>query len=166
MRALGIRLATVLLPGDLLVLTGDLGAGKTTLTQGLGAGLRVRGEVTSPTFVIARVHPPTVDGPPLVHVDAYRLGSVAEVDDLDLDTTLDDCVTVVEWGTGLVEPLADSRLEIRLYRPRGAASAGQGTAPGAAASDEAASDEDEPRRVELTGFGARWAGVCLPVEEV
>ena len=86
--------------GDLVILSGDLGAGKTTLTQGIGAGLGVRGEITSPTFVIARVHPSLVGGPPLVHVDAYRLGGIDELDDLDLDTSLDDAVTVVEWGEG------------------------------------------------------------------
>jgi tRNA threonylcarbamoyladenosine biosynthesis protein TsaE len=152
MRTLGRRLAAVLRPGDLVVLTGDLGAGKTTLTQGIGEGLRARGDVTSPTFVIARVHPPTAGGPALVHVDAYRLGSFAEVDDLDLDASLDDSVTVVEWGTGLVESLADSRLEVRLRRPSG----GQ-TQP--------EDDGDEERQVELLGIGARWAGVRLPVEE-
>lgn len=151
MRALGERLARVLRAGDLVVLTGDLGAGKTTLTQGIGAGLGVRGDVTSPTFVIARVHPSTVGGPALVHVDAYRLGSFAEVDDLDLDASLDDSVTVVEWGTGLVESLADSRLEIRLYRPRGSEATGDGG--------------DEARRAEVVAFGDRWAGVPLPVEE-
>ncbi|HYN17660.1 MAG TPA: tRNA (adenosine(37)-N6)-threonylcarbamoyltransferase complex ATPase subunit type 1 TsaE, partial [Actinomycetes bacterium] len=90
MRELGARLAAVLLPGDLVVLGGDLGAGKTTLTQGLGVALGVRGAITSPTFVIARVHPGQAPGDPaLVHVDAYRLGSLAEVDDLDLDATLE-----------------------------------------------------------------------------
>ncbi|MGO4245441.1 tRNA (adenosine(37)-N6)-threonylcarbamoyltransferase complex ATPase subunit type 1 TsaE, partial [Janibacter sp. RAF20_2_2] len=96
--ALGRRLATLLRAGDLVVLTGGLGAGKTTLTRGLGAGLGVRGAVTSPTFVIARVHPSLVGGPELVHVDAYRLGGAAELDDLDLDSELDEAVTVVEWG--------------------------------------------------------------------
>ena len=96
------------------MLTGPLGAGKTTLVQGIGQGLDVRGPVTSPTFVIARVHPPLGGGPGLVHVDAYRLGSVAEVDDLDLDASLEDCVTVVEWGEGLVEELAADRLEITI----------------------------------------------------
>jgi tRNA threonylcarbamoyladenosine biosynthesis protein TsaE len=148
MRELGRRVARLLRAGDLVVLTGDLGAGKTTFTQGLGAGLGVRGQVTSPTFVIARVHPSTVGGPPLVHVDAYRLGGLAEVDDLDLDATLADSVTVVEWGEGLVEELATDRLEVRLRRPRG--------------------DEDdegplvEPRTVHLVGIGPRWAGVRLP----
>ena len=103
-------------PGDLIVLTGSLGAGKTTFTQGLGAGLGVRGQVTSPTFVIARVHPSEVGGPALVHVDAYRLGGIDELDDLDLDTSLEQAVTVVEWGEGLAEGLSESRLEINIVR--------------------------------------------------
>ena len=90
----------------MLVLSGELGAGKTTFTQGLGAGLKVRGDITSPTFVISRVHPSLAGGPALVHVDAYRLGGIAELDDLDLDASLDDAVTVVEWGQGLAEALA------------------------------------------------------------
>lgn len=111
--AFGARLATILRAGDLLVLTGPLGAGKTALVQGIGAGLGVRGAITSPTFVIARVH----RGPlPLLHVDAYRLGSLAEVDDLDLDVDTADAVTAVEWGSGLVEQLADARLEIAIER--------------------------------------------------
>ncbi len=116
MRALGERLGRSVHAGDVVVLTGELGAGKTTLTQGLGLGLGVRGGVTSPTFVIARVHPSLVDGPDLVHVDAYRLGGIDELDDLDLDTSLDDAVTVVEWGAGLVEGLAESRLEVTITR--------------------------------------------------
>src|SRR6516225_7983681 len=114
MRELGRRLAGLLRAGDLVVLTGPLGAGKTTLVQGIGQGLDVRGAVTSPTFVIARVHPSLGAGPALVHADAYRLGSRAEVDDLDLDTDLDTSVTVVEWGEGLVENLALSHLEIKI----------------------------------------------------
>lgn len=163
MREFGRRLAEVLRPGDLLVLSGDLGAGKTTLTQGLGAGLAVRGDVTSPTFVIARVHPSTVDGPALVHVDAYRLSSLAEVDDLDLDAALEDSVTVVEWGAGLVEGLAEDRLEVTLHRPRGDDGARDegGGAVGDGTGDEVL-DGDQPRRVELTPIGARWAGVLLP----
>ncbi len=113
-QALGRSLAGILGPGDLVVLVGPLGAGKTALTQGIGAGLGVREPVTSPTFVIARVH--RSDRVPLVHVDAYRLGSVADVDDLDLDVTVADLVTVVEWGQGLVEQLADEHLEVRLER--------------------------------------------------
>ena len=115
-RALGAELADLLQAGDLVVLVGPLGAGKTALTQGIGAGLGVRGEITSPTFVIARVHPSLSDGPPLVHVDAYRLASVADVDDLDLDASTDESVTVVEWGQGLVEQLADEHLEVQLER--------------------------------------------------
>ena len=113
-RRLGETLGRLLRPGDLVVLTGSLGAGKTTLTQGIGEGLGVRGPVTSPTFVIARVHPSTVGGPPLVHVDAYRLGGAPELDDLDLDASVDESVTVVEWGHGLAEGLAEDRLEVVL----------------------------------------------------
>ena len=143
MQALGQRIAAVLRAGDLVVLTGPLGAGKTTLVQGIGQGLDVRGPVTSPTFVIARVHPPLSGGPGLVHVDAYRLGSVAEVDDLDLDASLEDCVTVVEWGEGLVEELAADRLEVTIAMPP----AGQ---PG------------EMRWVTLAGIGERWASAADP----
>jgi tRNA threonylcarbamoyladenosine biosynthesis protein TsaE len=113
-RALGRELAGLLRPGDLVVLVGPLGAGKTALTQGVGDGLGVREPVTSPTFVIARVH--TGGRVPLVHVDAYRLGSVADVDDLDLDASAEESVTVVEWGEGLVEQLADEHLVVRLDR--------------------------------------------------
>ena len=113
-KALGQELAGILRPGDLVVLVGPLGAGKTALTQGIGAGLGVREPVTSPTFVISRVH--SGGRVPLVHVDAYRLGSVADVDDLDLDDTAASSVTVVEWGRGLVEQLADEHLEGRLDR--------------------------------------------------
>ncbi|GAA3394708.1 tRNA (adenosine(37)-N6)-threonylcarbamoyltransferase complex ATPase subunit type 1 TsaE [Cryptosporangium minutisporangium] len=118
-RALGRSLAPLLRAGDLIVLVGPLGAGKTQLAQGIGAGLGVRGAITSPTFVISRVHPPDPSRGgrlPLVHVDAYRLGGVAEVDDLDLDADVDAAVTVVEWGAGLVEQLVDGYLEIRLDR--------------------------------------------------
>jgi len=141
MRELGVRLASVLRAGDVVVLSGELGAGKTTLAQGLGAGLNVRGDVTSPTFVISRIHPPLGGGPPLVHVDAYRLAGVAELDDLDLDTSLDDAVTVVEWGEGIAEGLADDRVEVRIER---------------AVADEAASDELDPRRVRIAPVGLRW----------
>jgi tRNA threonylcarbamoyladenosine biosynthesis protein TsaE len=143
MRGIGRSLAGLLRAGDLVVLTGDLGAGKTTFTQGLGAGLRVRGDVTSPTFVIARVHPSLVDGPDLVHVDAYRLGGLAELDDLDLDASLDDAVTVVEWGEGLAEGLAESRLEVVVVR------------------NDEAHDGLDPRHVEITPVGPRWAGLSL-----
>ncbi len=141
-RALGQRLAAELAAGDLVILTGDLGAGKTTLTQGLGAGLGVRGDVTSPTFVIARVHPSLGDGPGLVHVDAYRLGGSAELDDLDLDTDLDLAVTVVEWGEGLAESLAADRLEVALRRD--------------------SSGETESRQATVTPVGSRWLDAGLP----
>ena len=160
-RAWGEALAGVLGAGDLVVLTGDLGAGKTTLTQGIGAGLGVRGQVASPTFVIARVHPSLRGGPALVHVDAYRLGSLDDVDALDLDESLEDSVTIVEWGGGLVESLADDRLEIVLDRPRGGSDAG--------AADDAAGDDDPAagvRRVTLTTHGERWDGVVIPVPPV
>lgn len=110
----GSRLGGLLRAGDLLVLTGGLGAGKTTLTQGIAAGLGVRGPITSPTFVISRIHPSLVGGPALVHVDAYRLGGSAELDDLDLDAEIAASVTVVEWGSGLAENLAEAHLELVL----------------------------------------------------
>ena len=134
-RALGRSLGALLRAGDLVVLTGGLGAGKTTLTQGVGEGLGVRGPVTSPTFVIARVHPSLVGGPALVHVDAYRLGGALELDDLDLDASVDDSVTVVEWGHGLAEDLSEDRLEVVL-------------------------DVDpatEERTATVTGIGGRWS---------
>ncbi|MBD5786810.1 tRNA (adenosine(37)-N6)-threonylcarbamoyltransferase complex ATPase subunit type 1 TsaE [Cellulosimicrobium terreum] len=160
-RAFGRALARLLRPGDLVVLTGDLGAGKTTLTQGIGAGLGVRGQVASPTFIVAREHPPLGDGPALVHVDAYRLGSLDEVDALDLDSSLDESVTVVEWGGGLVESLADDRLEILLVRPRGVVGpAVDGTGSGSGTADAPEAGE---RRVRLRGVGARWAAVDLTV---
>jgi tRNA threonylcarbamoyladenosine biosynthesis protein TsaE len=116
-QALGARLGSRLRADDLVILSGPLGAGKTAFAQGIGAGLGVQGRVASPTFVIARVHPAGPGGgPALVHVDAYRLGSLAEVDDLDLDVSAQDSVTVVEWGAGLVEQLAEARLVVALAR--------------------------------------------------
>ena len=138
-----------------MVLTGPLGAGKTTLAQGIGDGLGVRGPVTSPTFVIARVHPSLHGGPALVHADAYRLGSRAEVDDLDLDADLDSSVTVVEWGEGLVEDLSASHLEVKIRlasRTLPPAMAGLTWA----SSPDGAEVPDEPRIVQLTGTGKRW----------
>lgn len=117
MENLGRRIGAQLAAGDLLILTGPLGAGKTTFTRGLAEGLGVRGPVQSPTFVIARTHPSLVGRAPLVHVDAYRLGSAAELDDLDLD--LDRSVVVIEWGRGMAEELADSWWDIELERPVG-----------------------------------------------
>lgn len=116
-RAFGARLGGVLRAGDLVVLSGPLGAGKTTLVQGIGEGMGVAGRIASPTFVLARVHPAQLPGgPALIHVDAYRLGSLAEVDDLDLDVDVDTSVTVVEWGAGLAEQLAEAWLSIELAR--------------------------------------------------
>ncbi|WP_434741697.1 tRNA (adenosine(37)-N6)-threonylcarbamoyltransferase complex ATPase subunit type 1 TsaE [Micromonospora sp. SH-82] len=138
----GRRLAALLRPGDLVLLTGPLGAGKTALTQGIGAGLGVSGDVTSPTFVIARVHRPDPargGRTALVHADAYRLGDAAdpraEIDDLDLDASVEDSVTVVEWGEGLAEHLTDAHLRIRLDRR-----------------------DDDTRFVELDPVGGDWAG--------
>lgn len=156
MHDLAAKVAELVRSGDLLVLTGDLGAGKTTFTQGLGHAMRVRGPVTSPTFVLARSHPSLVDGPDLVHVDAYRLGSPEEVDDLDLDASADQSVTVVEWGAGVAEQLNDSwlsvKIEVRGARPIDPlGTASEGDDNGAA----------EPRVVTIKPNGARWAGVPL-----
>ncbi len=138
MRDLGRRLAARLRAGDLVILAGPLGAGKTTLVQGIGEGLGVRGPVTSPTFVIARVHPAVSgSGPALVHADAYRLGSISEADDLDLDTDAAGAVTVVEWGSGLAEGLAEDRLEISIEPDT----------------------HGDVRTVRLIGHGGRWHGV-------
>jgi tRNA threonylcarbamoyladenosine biosynthesis protein TsaE len=146
MRDLGAEVGAVLCPGDVVVLDGPLGAGKTTFTQGIGRALAVRGQVTSPTFVIARSHPGP--GPALVHVDAYRLGSAIEVDDLDLDADLATAVTVVEWGAGKVEGLAPDRLEVLIRREVGEPV-----------------DEDDPsggtRSVLVRGVGPRWSGLVL-----
>ena len=136
MHDLGVRLGRGLRAGDLVVLTGPLGAGKTTLTRGIGEGLGVRGPVSSPTFVLARTHPSLVGGAPLVHVDAYRLGTPAELDDLDLD--FEASVVIVEWGAGMVDGIADSVLEIRIDR-----------AP------------DDTRAVELDGTGPRWSDLSV-----
>lgn len=115
--ALGVALGRSLRPGDLVILTGSLGAGKTTLTKGIAAGMGVTGLVTSPTFVLARVHRPAgAGGTPLVHVDAYRLGGALELDDLDLDTDLTAAAVVIEWGEGLAEQLTDERLAVELVR--------------------------------------------------
>jgi tRNA threonylcarbamoyladenosine biosynthesis protein TsaE len=146
MRELGEDLASVLGPGDVLVLDGPLGAGKTTLTQGIGTALKVRGAVTSPTFVIARSHPGP--GPALVHVDAYRLRAAVEVEDLDLDADLDRAITVVEWGAGKVEGLAPDRLEVLIRRDVGTPL-----------------DPEDPsggvRTVQVHPVGTRWANLQL-----
>jgi tRNA threonylcarbamoyladenosine biosynthesis protein TsaE len=134
------RVGALLTSGDLLILQGELGAGKTTFAQGLGEALGVRGPITSPTFVLSRIHPSLVNGPDLVHVDAYRLGSAVEVDDLDLDATADRSITVVEWGAGVAEQLSDDWLHIAI------------------SVDSAGPDS---RQVSVVPHGARWAGVRL-----
>jgi tRNA threonylcarbamoyladenosine biosynthesis protein TsaE len=146
MHALGVALGAQLRAGDLLVLTGPLGAGKTTLTRGIGEGLQVRGPVTSPTFVLARTHPSLVDGPPLVHVDAYRLASPVELDDLDIDFA--NSVVVVEWGAGMLDGLTDTWLDVTIARP-------EGSAAGELDADETV----EERAVTMTGHGPRWANL-------
>jgi len=134
----GRRLGALLRAGDLIVLAGPLGAGKTALVQGIGAGMGVSGRIASPTFVIARVHP---GAPPLVHVDAYRLGSLEEVDDLDLDVSADEAVTVVEWGTGVAEQLSDARLDVVLTRL----------------------PDSEVRTAQLVPVGGDWAQRIVPL---
>jgi tRNA threonylcarbamoyladenosine biosynthesis protein TsaE len=151
MQELGRRLAKLLAPGDLVLLTGELGAGKTTLARGIGEGMGVRGAVTSPTFVIARVHPSLSGGPALVHVDAYRLsGGLEEMEDLDLDVSLPASVVLVEWGEGKVEELTEDRLHVVISRAVGADEPGP----------------DDPREVTFTGVGERWAGAELSSLEV
>ena len=144
MEALGAELAAGLVAGDLVALNGELGAGKTTFTRGLGAALGVRGAVTSPTFVLARTHP-RVDGPPLVHVDAYRLATAADLDDLDIDFA--GSIVVVEWGAGKLDGITDSWIELDLMRPVGGALDLE--------------VEAEPRLVTVTTHGPRWAGFTL-----
>ncbi len=145
MQALGEKLAEVLRSGDVVVVDGELGAGKTTLAQGIGAGLGVRGPIISPTFVISRVHPSLADGPALVHVDAYRLGDATELSDIDLDASLPDSVTYIEWGGGKAEWLAEDRLEVEILR-----------------STDPTTDS---RTVRLTGIGQRWKGALETLRE-
>ena len=146
MEAFGQELGRMLRPGDLVVLTGALGAGKTTLTRGIGAGLGIRGPVQSPTFVLARTHPSLVGGAPLVHVDAYRLGSAAELDDLDID--FERSVVIVEWGRGMVEAVADQWWEIELEREWGGT--GVDTACGTSGPAAAELDANAPRLVTVS----------------
>jgi tRNA threonylcarbamoyl adenosine modification protein YjeE len=181
MEELGARLAGQLRAGDLVLLNGELAAGKTTLTRGLGAALGVRGAVTSPTFVLARTHPRR-DGAPLVHVDAYRLRSALELDDLDID--FERSIVVVEWGAGLLDGITPNWLQIDIVRPTGVAAVPEalegppsaperGPAPGRGpvpergpapealegpppTPDTAQFDGPEPRTVTLTGHGERW----------
>jgi tRNA threonylcarbamoyl adenosine modification protein YjeE len=146
MAEFGALVGSHLTAGDLVALNGELGAGKTTFTRGLGHELGVRGTVTSPTFVLARTHPRII-GAPLVHVDAYRLDGPRDVEDLDID--FDASIVVVEWAAGMVDGISESWLEITIERPRG----------GTADDDDgaAAGDTVEPRTVQIRGFGPRWA---------
>ncbi len=177
MRSLGRSLATVLRAGDLVILSGGLGAGKTTLTQGIGDGLGVRGPITSPTFVIARVHPPVPPSAPtgearpaLVHADAYRIGSVLELDDLDLDTDTAAAVTVVEWGEGLAEGLAADRLEIKITPDApDTPVTGDTRVSGNGAGYAGDADDligDVPRMVRISAVGERWEGIKLPLADL
>ena len=165
-RALGARLARLLRAGDLVLLSGALGAGKTTLAQGVGSAMGVRGRISSPTFVIARVHPAPGERPALIHVDAYRISSLEEVDALDLESSMEESVTLVEWGEGKVEALADDRLEIAIARPRGGLDAEPGADAGgdagiARAVTDLAGADDGRRTIAVTAFGPRWAGADL-----
>lgn len=140
MRALGVRLGRLLRAGDLVLLDGPLGAGKTTLTQGIGEGVGVRGPITSPTFVIARHHPSLADGPGLVHVDAYRVSSWHELEDLGIAFDLDRNVVIAEWAAGRLDGIADDYLTVRISRH----------------------DDDEERDVVIETTGRRWDGVDVP----
>ena len=167
-RALGARLARLLRAGDLVMLSGGLGAGKTTLAQGIGAALEVRGRVSSPTFIIARVHPALSDGPDLIHVDAYRITSLEVIDALDLDSSLERAVTLVEWGEEKVEALSPDRLEIQVMRPHGAVRAElpqPEDAPAGTVAGEPVVDlgevDDGNRTIIVRAVGPRWADVDL-----
>lgn len=150
MRALGRALASHLRAGDVVMLCGPLGAGKTTLAQGIGAGLGVRGRVSSPTFVIARAHPSAVGGPAMIHVDAYRIEGLDDLETLDLDSTLDDSVTVVEWGEGKTESLSAERLEIRIEVPESGEARRSGAAVDLSGIDRGV------RLVQVRPHGSRW----------
>ena len=156
MRTFAAALAEHLRAGDLLILTGNLGAGKTTFTQSLGKALDVAGRITSPTFVIAREHLSRTGGPALVHVDAYRLADGEELEDLDLDSELDESITVVEWGAGMAEQLSNDHLDITITPVWDEAAESTEDDESFDADDEDEL-EDERRTVDLTGHGADWA---------
>ncbi|MGV3245289.1 tRNA (adenosine(37)-N6)-threonylcarbamoyltransferase complex ATPase subunit type 1 TsaE [Rothia sp. 11254D007CT] len=167
-RAIALALAPLLTAGDVLILTGELGAGKTTFTRSLGEGLGVREGVISPTFVLSRVHPnlpdgPRPGGPDLVHVDAYRLASSEELDDLDLEYSLDRSVTVIEWGRDKAEHLSESILDLEFTRVTGADLAETDPyalyAPRSWEEDDEDDGAPEPRRLRLIGSGPRWENV-------
>ena len=152
-RAFGEDLGRILAAGDLLMLSGGLGAGKTTLTQGIGVGMGVRGRVASPTFIVARVHPSLSGGPDLIHADAYRITDLNDLETLDLDSSLDEAVTVVEWGEGKTEAMSEERLAIEVRR----ASGGQAQRDGDVIDLEHM--DDGRRRIILRAHGHRWDGV-------
>lgn len=152
-RALGEDLGQILAAGDLVMLSGGLGAGKTTLTQGIGIGMGVRGRVASPTFIVARVHPSLSGGPDLIHADAYRIKDLSDLETLDLDSSLDEAVTVVEWGEGKTEAMSDERLSIEVRR----ASGGQADTDGDIIDLEHM--DDGTRLIVLRAHGHRWDGV-------
>lgn len=152
-RSLGEDLGRVLAAGDLVMLSGGLGAGKTTLTQGIGIGMGVRGRVASPTYIVARVHPSLSGGPDLIHADAYRIKDLSDLETLDLDSSLDEAVTVVEWGEGKTEAMSDERLSIEVRR----ASGGQAETDGDIIDLEHM--DDGTRLIVLRAHGHRWDGV-------
>lgn len=152
-RSLGEDLGRVLTAGDLVMLSGGLGAGKTTLTQGIGIGMGVRGRVASPTFIVARVHPSLSGGPDLIHADAYRIKDLSDLETLDLDSSLDEAVTVVEWGEGKTEAMSNERLSIEVRR----ASGGQAETDGDIIDLEHM--DDGTRLIVLRAHGHRWDGV-------
>ena len=156
MRTFAAALAEHLRAGDLLILTGNLGAGKTTFTQSLGKALDVAGRITSPTFVIAREHLSRTGGPALVHVDAYRLADGEELEDLDLDSELDESITVVECGAGMAEQLSNDHLDITIT-PVWDEDAENSEDDESFDADDEDELEDERRTVDLTGHGADWA---------
>ena len=151
-RAVGQALASQLRPGDLVMLSGGLGAGKTTFTQGIGAGLQVKGRVSSPTFIVARVHPSLVGGADLIHADAYRIKDLTDLETLDLDSTLDQAITVIEWGEGKTEQLSADRLEIEIHREHG------GVATSSNGVVDLAQMDDGKRKITIRPLGKRWQG--------
>lgn len=152
-QALGEALGRRVAAGDLIMLRGGLGAGKTTFAQGIGRGMRVRGQVSSPTFIVARVHPSLVGGPDLIHADAYRINGLDDLETLDLDSTIDECVTIVEWGEGKTEAMSDQRLEVDVTRPVG----------GVADNHDGIVDlehmDDGHRVLSFVPHGDRWEGI-------
>ncbi|WP_122820121.1 tRNA (adenosine(37)-N6)-threonylcarbamoyltransferase complex ATPase subunit type 1 TsaE [Varibaculum vaginae] len=151
-RLVGQELAVQLRPGDLVMLSGGLGAGKTTFTQGIGIGLQVKGRVSSPTFIVARVHPSLVGGADLIHADAYRIKDLSDLETLDLDSTLDEAITVVEWGEGKTEQLSADRLEIEIHREHG------GVATNINGVVDLAEMDDGERTITIRPLGERWEG--------